>query len=447
MTKNPNEVFNSVGPDTPMGNVFRRFWLPALLSKQLPEADGTPVRLRILCENLVAFRDTNGKVGIIGAYCRHRLAPLFFGRNEECGLRCVYHGWKWNADGDCVDMPNIQPPENYDKLKEKARIPSYPAVEAGGLVWIYMGPKDKQPPMPSFEWLSVPEDHVNVSSWLHRSNFHLSMEGEIDTSHISFLHSAKPDPDNPGPLGAGGGVLAIAAADGAPEITLHDTDYGFVYGARRNAGDDYLWRITHWMLPMWSAIPGGLDEFMGNGRAWVPIDDNTTMAFGYMYRTDRALSPQELGFIESGGGFPPRTTYRPVELSDGYLIDAYDTDANKGNDYLIDRDMQKHKNYTGIWGINEQDRGLIESMPWLDPDNPGIADTTQEFLVRSDLPIIAARRKLISLAKELEMGNEPIAPGKGGTYGVRAVSIMSPIGDFDELLESHGELLKPNKLS
>lgn len=442
MAENPNAVFNRVGPGTPMGNLFRRFWLPALLTKQLPDPDGTPVRLRILCEDLVAFRDTNGQVGIIGAFCRHRLAPMFFGRNEECGLRCVYHGWKWNIKGDCVDIPNVQPPQNYDELKEKARIKSYPTIEKNGLVWIYMGPEELQPALPSFEWMQLPEENVSVSSWLHRSNFHLAMEGELDTSHISFLHSSKPDPDSVGPASA-----LQYATDGAPEITLHETDYGYVYGSRRNFEDQYYWRVTQWMLPMWSAIPGGLEEFVGNGRAWVPIDDHTTMAFGYMYRPDRPLAAPERAFIDTGAGFPPRTEYRPVELPDGYVIDAYDTVANKGNDYLIDREMQRTKNYTGIWGINEQDRGLIESMPWADPDRPGIVDTTQEMLVRSDYPILMARRRLVALAQDLEKGIEPAVAKMGDTYGVRAVSILSKYSDFDELMAEHGEAAKATELA
>lgn len=417
-----------------MGNLFRRFWLPAVLTKQLPDPDGPPVRLRILCEDLLAFRDTNGEVGIIGAFCRHRLAPLFFGRNEECGLRCVYHGWKWNIKGECVDIPNVQPPQNYAELKDKARIKSYPCIEKNGLVWVYMGPQDLQPPLPSFEWMQVPEENVSVSSWLHRSNFHLGMEGELDTSHISFLHSSKPDPDALGPASA-----LQYAVDGAPEITLHETDYGYIYGSRRTFEDQYYWRVTQWMLPMWSAIPGGLEEFVGNGRGWVPIDDHTTMAFGYMYRPDRPLAAPERAFIESGAGFPPRTEYRPVELPDGYVIDAYDTVANKDNDYLIDREMQRNKNFTGIWGINEQDRGLIESMPWADPDRLGIVDTSQEMLVRSDYPILIARRRLVAMALDLEKGVEPIAATKGDTYGVRAVSILSEYSDFDELMAEHGE--------
>jgi len=435
LKNNPNNVFNSVGPGTAMGELFRRFWLPALLSEQAVERDGSPVRLRILGEDLLAFRDSSGKVGVIGAYCRHRLAPLYFGRNEECGLRCIYHGWKWNTEGDCVDIPNIPQAANIEQLKEKARIKSYPTFEAGGIVWVYMGPEGKQPPIPNFEWLNLPEGHVYVASWIHHSNWHLPMEGEIDTSHISFLHSSKPDPDSPT-----AGLLQMAS-DGAPEITLRETDYGYVYGSRRKFGDQYYWRVTQWMLPMWSAIPGTTEFFAGNGRGWVPIDDRTTMAYCYMYNPDRPLTPEELNFAKSGAIFPPRTEYRPVELHDGYVIDAYDTVANKKNDYLIDREVQKTKTYSGIWGISEQDRALIESMAWACPDQPGVVDTSQEMLVKSDFSIMTARRILTKLVSDLEKGIEPAA-AQCGDVGVRAISIVSPIADFDELMEKHGDLGK-----
>ena len=182
-----------------------------------------------------------------------------------------------------------------------------------------------------------------------------------------------------------------------------------------------------------------MGDFIGNGRGWVPIDDHTTMAFCYLYRPDRPLSDEEQAFSKSGAAFPPRTEYRPVELRDGYVIDAYDTIANKSNDFLIDREMQKTKNYTGVWGISEQDRTLIESMPWADRSEPGILDTSEELLVKSDYPIIKARRILINLARDLEKGIEP-APAHAGGCGVRAISIKSPIADFEELMEKHGEL-------
>src|SRR5438067_298431 len=133
-----NDRLTHVGPGTPMGELFRRFWLPAMLASELPEPDCTPVRLRLLGEDLVAYRDSNGRIGLLGAHCPHRGASLFFGRNEDCGLRCVYHGWKFDLDGRCVDMPNEPPESNF---KDKIRHTAYPAQEAGKVVWVYMGPR------------------------------------------------------------------------------------------------------------------------------------------------------------------------------------------------------------------------------------------------------------------------------------------------------------------
>lgn len=151
-----NQMLTETDPGTPMGELFRRFWMPAMLSEELPGADCPPVRLRLLGENLVGFRDSNGTVGVLDAYCPHRGAPLFFGRNEACGLRCVYHGWKFDVQGRCVDIPNAPEGVTY---KDKVRIKSYAVIERAGLIWVYMGPPDKQPPFYRFEWLDTPDSH------------------------------------------------------------------------------------------------------------------------------------------------------------------------------------------------------------------------------------------------------------------------------------------------
>jgi phenylpropionate dioxygenase-like ring-hydroxylating dioxygenase large terminal subunit len=431
-------ILTRVGPGTPMGNLFRRFWLPALLAGELPEPDGVPVRLRILGEDLVAFRDSEGRIGIVDAYCPHKLAPLFFGRNEACGLRCVYHGWKFNVDGACVDIPNVVPPDNFEALKARMRLKSYPSREAGGLVWVYMGPAERMPELPGMEWLGLPDEQLHVSRWLHRSNWLQAAEGEIDTSHISFLHSV-PKPDE-----AKLDVWRLAR-DGAPHIGLRETDYGFLYGARRRYGEQYYWRVTQWMLPMWSAIPTSRDDLFGNGRAWVPIDDYTTTAFAYRYRPDKPLSKAEVEFLDSGAFFPPRNERRAVRLPHGYSIDTFVPLANQDNDYLIDRQAQRHDSFTGIWGVNEQDRALQECAPSLPGQPPGIADRSGEHLVKSDLPVITARRLLTRLVRQLEQGQEPEAALRSEQYAVRAFAEISPIADFDTFMQQYGHLTRPGE--
>src|SRR5579875_720451 len=176
LTPQENERLTRVGPGTPMGNVFRRYWLPAALSSELPEPDCPPVRVRILGEDLVAFRDTEGKVGLVSAYCPHRRAPMFFGRNEECGLRCVYHGWKFDRTGTCVDMPS-EPPDSL--FKTKVTIKSYPTWEGGDLIWTYMGPPAEQPPVPDYEYVRAPKTHRFVSKTLQRCNYLAALDGGV----------------------------------------------------------------------------------------------------------------------------------------------------------------------------------------------------------------------------------------------------------------------------
>src|SRR5665213_1585771 len=184
LSREENELLTQTGPGTPMGRLIRRYWLPALFSHQLPAPDGDPVRVRLLGERLVAFRATDGRIGLIAEQCPHRTASLFFARNEECGLRCVYHGWKFDLDGNCVDMPSEPPESNF---KHKVRIAAYPCRERGGVVWTYMGPPELMPDFPWLEWAEVPETHRFVTRHLQECNWLQAFEGGFDTSHLTFL--------------------------------------------------------------------------------------------------------------------------------------------------------------------------------------------------------------------------------------------------------------------
>ena len=232
-----NELLTQVGPGTPMGNLMRQYWLPALIPWEL-EADGPPLRVRLLGEDLIAFRDTDGRVGMLADNCSHRGASLFFGRNEECGLRCVYHGWKFDADGNCVDMPNEPAESNF---KDRIRHTAYQCVERGGLIWTYMGPLDPPPPLPGFETNDLHDDHIQVVKRVQATNWAQAMEGQIDQSHVSFLHSYL-DPDADRGNGGGGGptnrITQIRAADKHPHFEVAPTNYGVVISARRSSGDD-----------------------------------------------------------------------------------------------------------------------------------------------------------------------------------------------------------------
>lgn len=412
LTREDNWLLTRTGPGTPMGELWRRFWLPALLPSELPTADCPPTRIRILGENLVAFRDRNNRIAFIAENCPHRGASLFFGRNEEAGLRCVYHGWKFDVDGQCIDMPNEPAESNF---KNKVRITVYPGEAWGGLIWIYMGPQQLRPQLPELPWCIVPQEHRYVDKWLQSCNFAQAQEGEIDSSHISFLHS-NLDPasrNQPGPSRTS--QVRASRQDGSPNLTVQETDAGFVYGSRRSAPDGtYYWRVTQFLLPNYSIIA----DTMG-GRCWVPMDDEHCWAFGYRWNQERPMTEDELKpFREGASSFARK------------VPNTFNTLANAGNDYLIDREVQRTQTYTGIWGVREQDLAMVESM------GP-ISNRTKEHLGTADIAIIESRRLLLRLARELQEGREPYTASHAECYRVQGLSVFDAAPSLATILEAH----------
>jgi nitrite reductase/ring-hydroxylating ferredoxin subunit len=415
-----NELLTQTSPGTPMGELFRRFWHPVLLSEELPEPDGAPMRLRVLSEDLVAFRDTNGRVGIVDAFCPHRRAGMFFGRNEECGLRCVYHGWKFDVQGNCVDMPTE--PAN-SSFQDKVKIKAYPTTEYGGCIWIYMGPSDKQPALPHLEWARVPDSQRVLSRWIQECNYMQAVEGEIDSAHVSWLHAPLKVEDSP----FRGRFNDSIIRDGAPQLTVKQTDYGFCYGARRDVDrGEYYWRVTHWLLPTFSLIPA--NGFPRGGRCWIPIDDRHISVIQYSYHPQRPLTEAE---VQRGKGSPEVVPVR-YRLPDGAIIDICRDVRHAENDYLIDRKLQRTQNFTGIEVIRSQDTAMTESMG-------GIVDRSQEHLGTTDLAVIAARRRLLKMARDLEDGIEPMEALRSEIYNVRAVDKVCPEDDFLHFMEVYAE--------
>jgi phthalate 4,5-dioxygenase len=396
-----NEYVTRTSAGTPMGELIRRFWLPALMSEELPGPDCDPIRLRLLGEDLIAFRDTSGRVGLLANNCPHRGASLFFGRNEEDGLRCVYHGWKFSTDGTCVDMPN-EPAES--DFKHKVRAIAYPAEERGGVVWAFMGPPERMCALPELEWSLVPTQHRFLSKRLQQSNYLQAIEGGIDSSHISFLHSTLNPADRP-TNAAGVPLPQFVAEDKHPHFEVLSTRYGHVVAARRDAGPDaYYWRISQYLVPIFQMIPAQKGGTI-SGHAWVPIDDENCWAWSMTWHPDRPLTDAEVAQYRSGNGIHARVDarYRPL--------------ANCDNDYLIDREVQRHKTFSGIQGIGEQDMACQESM------GP-IYDRTREHLGSSDTAVIAMRRQLQTLARQLEEGVEPSMAARADLYRVRSTSFI-----------------------
>ncbi|MDE3076793.1 MAG: Rieske 2Fe-2S domain-containing protein, partial [Chloroflexota bacterium] len=307
LSREDNELITRVGPGTPMGNLMRQYWLPFALSSEV-KADDDPVRIMLLGEQLIAFRDSQGQVGLIQNACPHRGASLFFGRNEECGLRCVYHGWKFDVEGNCTDMPN-EPAES--SFKNKVRATAYPCLERAGMVWTYMGSRQPAPQMPDFEGLSLPEDDYRVSVFQRECNWLQAVEGDIDTCHIGFLHGghrrledAKPET-----------FSYYALKDRAPKYAVVDTDWGTMYGAYRDANPGYeYWRIAHFFMPFYSMPPQNVLGLPSGPRAWVPMDDTHTLVFSvgvkgsqnWSLNTRPQANPDNV--LGSGSGLLPNTT-------------------------------------------------------------------------------------------------------------------------------------------
>ena len=232
LPKEKNDLLTQTGPGTQMGDLFRCYWLPILLSEELPGPDCPPVRVEILSERLIAFRDTEGRLGLIDEFCPHRGPSLWFARNEECGLRCPYHGWKFDVNGQCVDVPSEPAESGYAK---KIKLTSYPCIEKGGIIWTYMGPEDRKPPEPEYEFATVPADQRFVSKRFQDCNWLQSMEGGIDSSHVSWLHRGDVAND---PLFKGSKGNQYNMNDLAPVFEVVENDGGLLIGARRNAEDD-----------------------------------------------------------------------------------------------------------------------------------------------------------------------------------------------------------------
>ncbi len=398
-----NELLTRVGRGTPVGELFRRYWLPALLGEELPEPDGPPVRVKLLGECLIAFRDTQGRLGLIEEFCAHRGVSLWFGRNEENGIRCPYHGWKYDVTGQCVDLPS-EPEES--GMRKNIRLKSYPVIERAGVIWAYLGPADKKPDEPAYEWTQVPPAHRYVSKRLQESNYLQAMEGALDSIHSGFLHrhSVADDPL----LKRDSLSLAMLRADRHPKIVPTVSPAGLYVATRRDVGTDrYYWRVTQWLMPCFSFFPPYGDNPYG-GHAFVPIDDGRCWTFSIDYLPSRALTGAEREAAHAGRGIH-------VPLIEGSFIPV----ANRRNDYLIDRAAQKaKKTFSGVFGVGVQDAAIQESMGT-------IQDRTREHLVSSDNGIVKTRRRLMDAASAVGRGLAPpgLAPA---AQRARAVAIVVP---------------------
>ena len=404
-TRAQNETLTRTGRGTPVGELLRRYWLPVLLASELPEPDCPPVRVKLLGERLIAFRDTGGRLGLVGEFCAHRGVSLWFGRNEEHGIRCPYHGWKYDVTGQCVDVPS-EPADN--GFCAKIRLAAYPCIERAGVIWAYLGPAEARPPEPAYDWTLVPDSHRYISKRLQECNWLQAMEGALDSIHSTFLHRytvgddplLKRDPKS----------RALLEADRNPKFIPTISPAGLYVATRRDAGPaDYYWRVTQWLMPCFSFFPPYGDNPYG-GHAFVPIDDESCWVFSIDYQPHRPLSAEERDAAHAGKGIHVRL-----------IAGSFTPVANKRNDYLVDREAQKAKRtFSGVFDVGVQDAAIQESM------GP-VQDRARERLVSSDNGIIMARKRLTDAAAAVARGEAP--PGAdAAAQGARATSMVAPRG-------------------
>ncbi|QHE84742.1 Rieske 2Fe-2S domain-containing protein [Hydrogenophaga sp. BPS33] len=380
--RNDNHDLTHTGPGTVMGDLMRSYWIPAMKSSEL-ESGGSPVRLLLLGEKLVAFRSPSGEVGVMDHRCPHRTASLFFARNEEGGLRCIYHGWKFNVEGACIDAPNIPEQEH---VKEKVHTVAYQVHEANGLVWVYMGSAEVAPPTPKFEIMNIDEGELSIEFAQRDCNWLQALEGDIDTSHLAFLHVGNVNEED---LHENDPMRHVVR-DRTVHLEVDDAPWGTTYCSVRTADDGKTHlRYANFLFPCWTQAPQGPFESNIFLRAWVPMDDTHMMLITVAWKKRVGLIP-----MKNGSPLPGVAPHELLPNTSDWL-GRFRAVQNKENDYMIDREAQRtNEIWCGMKDIVTQDVAVTESMG-------DIADRTREHLVHSDLMIVRTRRRLLRAARDL----------------------------------------------
>jgi phthalate 4,5-dioxygenase len=398
-----NEILTRVGPNTPMGRTMRRYWLPVCTTAQLPAPDCKPLRIRLLGEQFVAFRDTSGRVGLLDEFCMHRRASLALGRVEKNGIRCLYHGWKFGVDGTVQDTPNYCDA----RFRERARAPAFPVQEAGGLVWAYVGPADKQPPFQRYAFMDGPDANRVVIRVNTAANYLQLYEGGTDSSHVGILHSDRANPGwltetfiqgdedyNPG---------ALAVADNAPELEVEPTDYGYHYVAKRrgpprpDGAGTYSIRVTPVIFPTGRIIPAPAFQFF---VFEVPQDDGKTSTYLVVHGAKPIARADILRIL----GLDDERFWNEKDCE---FRASWDDDMNQNR-------ARMRENWTGFSGIEQEDAIIAVSM------GP-IVDRTKEQLVPADKAVVYLRRRLLESVRRAEAGEDPIGVSISDYSQVRAL--------------------------
>ncbi len=427
LTVQDNETLTRVGPETPMGRMMRRYWMPVCTSAQLEGLDSGPLRLRLLGEDLVAFRDSEGNVGVLDELCMHRRASLALGRVEENGIRCLYHGWKFGVTGAIQDTPNHMDP----RLRARLRAQAYPVREAGGVVWAYLGPKELEPPFPKYGFMDGPDENRVVLRLNTDCNYLQMYEGGTDSSHVGILHSNLA---NPGwltneftPGGEDYNPGAIAVADNAPSLDIEDTEYGYRYVAKRsgpvdeNGEQTYSIRVTPVILPIGRIIPSPAFQFY---VLEAPESDVRTSTY-MICHGNKPISRAEI--------------IRIMGLHDERFWNEDDCEfrATWANGMNQDR-HRMHESWTGFSGIEQEDAVIATSM------GP-IVDRSKENLVQSDRAVAHLRHRLLESIRLHESGQEPIGLALRDLTFIRAVP--DAVIKKDDSWKKYADSYAPDDLS
>lgn len=380
LTREENEYLCRVGPGTPMGDLLRRYWIPACPASDLPEPDCAPVRVRRLGQDLVAFRDSDGRLGVLDEQCCHRGASLCYGRVEDRGIRCLYHGWKYAVDGTILETPNM--PDS--RFRERVKAPAYPVHEVGDVIWVYLGPPGKQPPAPDYVWTRVPSSHRFVFEFIQEHcNWVQALEGGMDSSHVGILHGDEVALMTRGEYDPQGvGRDRYPSTDNAPVLEVQNTNFGLHYAALRQAlepGRHYV-RITPYIMPFMTYPAGGA------GVMRVPRDDESTAVITAGWRPEHE-EPPDLAYVLRREGMDRPEVYGPDRV---LRIPEQDREA-----------MRRRESFTGIVGFNPQDGAMTMSM------GGPIFDRSREHVVPADYAILRMRRLLIEWAGRVAEGEDP----------------------------------------
>jgi phthalate 4,5-dioxygenase len=403
MNKADNALLTRIAPGTPMGAMLREYWVPACRSARL-EADGAPEKVRLFGENFVAFRATDGRVGFMQEACPHRCVSLALARNEGNGLRCVFHGWKFSVEGNCVDAPT-EPRAQRERFAASVPVRSHPVHEAGGLVWVYMGAAETPPRFPDYEFTRLPDSHVQPYRGIIRTNWLQGLEALLDSAHVTFLHSANLMSDRGRNYFKDESDYMLN--DGAPVFEFDERPYGFREGAIREEGETRLYaRVREVALPFFSFIPSA-PRGPRIVCCSIPIDDATTAQWYIAYDTDGPLRPDLFGAFGMWSGDP----------------DYFNSDMGGPDDlWKQDRQAMKDGHWSGITGRGNayEDFAVQESM------GP-IVDRSQEYLGTCDRVIYRARKQLLEAVKRHRDTGELSFSGEDIDYAsIRAVSFAYP---------------------